>query len=138
MQVAGRMVLMLCGTRAETRQVGAAVMILVPAAILTLLFAPHTLFGLGLCAALYGAGNGLLTIVRGTAVSDLIGRTHYGTVNGALTLPATLAKALAPVVAAALWSATGNPSVMLWAMLGSTLIGLVGFGLALSGATRAT
>lgn len=136
MQVAGRMVLILCGTRLETRQVGTAVMVLLPAAILTLLFAPHTLLGLSLCAALYGAGNGLLTIVRGTAVSDLIGRTHYGTLNGALTMPATVARALAPVAAAALWSATGSPSTMLWAMLGSTLIGIVGFVLALSGAPR--
>lgn len=136
MQVAGRMVLMLCGSRLQTREIGAVVMTLFPAAILTLLVVPHTLLGLGLCAALYGTGNGLLTIVRGTAVSDLIGRTHYGTINGALTLPVMVAKALAPVVAATLWSATGDPATMLWAMLGSALIGIAGFGVALSGASR--
>ena len=136
MQVAGRIVLMLCGPRLDTREVGTAVMVLFPAAILTLLFLPHTLLGLGLCATLYGAGNGIMTIVRGTAVSDLIGRTHYGTINGALTLPSTGARALAPVAAAALWSATGDPALMLWAMLGTTLVGTVGFVLALSGAPR--
>ena len=50
-----------------------------------------------------------MTIVRGIAVSDLIGRTHYGAINGALTVPTTVAKALAPAVAAALWSVAGDP-----------------------------
>ncbi|HEY7490876.1 MAG TPA: MFS transporter [Candidatus Tectomicrobia bacterium] len=135
MQVAGRIVLMLFGTRLETREVGAAVMVLLPAAILPLLLLPHTPGWLSLCAMLYGAGNGLMTIVRGTAVADLIGRTHYGAINGALTIPTTVAKALAPVVTAALWSATGDPSLMLWTLLGSALIGTVGFVLALSGAS---
>ena len=136
MQVAGRVVLMLFSARLETRQIGTAVMILLPAAILTLLFLPHTPLWLGLCATLYGAGNGAMTIVRGTAVTDLIGRTHYGAINGALTVPMTIARALAPVAAAAIWSAAGDPSLMLWAILGSLLVGTGGFVLALSGASR--
>ena len=56
--------------------------------------------------------------------------------NGALTVPTTVAKALAPFLAAALWSAVGNPSLMLWAILGSALLGTVGFVLALSGSAR--
>jgi hypothetical protein len=75
-----------------------------------------------------------MTIVRGIAVTDLIGRTHYGALNGVLTIPMTVARALAPVATAAIWSATGDPSLMLWAILASTLVGTVGFGLALSGA----
>jgi len=134
MQVAGRVVLMLFSMRLETREIGMAVTVLLPAAILPLLFLPHTLLWLGLVATLYGAGNGIMTIVRGIAVSDLIGRTHYGTINGALTVPTTVAKALAPVAAAALWSATGDPSLMLWAILGSALLGTLGFGMALAGA----
>jgi MFS family permease len=133
MQVAGRVVLMCFSTRLETQEVGMAVMVLLPAALLTLIFLPHTLLWLGVVATLYGAGNGIMTIVRGIAVADLLGRAHYGALNGALTLPATIAKALAPVVAAATWSATGDPSLMLWTILGSALLGIVGFVLALSG-----
>ena len=136
MQVVGRVVLMCFSARLETREIGIAAMVLLPAALLTLLFLPHTLLWLGLCATLYGAGNGIMTIVRGIAVSDLIGRSHYGAVNGALTVPTTVPKALAPVAAAAIWSAAGEPSRMLWAILGSALIGTVGFVLALSGASR--
>jgi hypothetical protein len=97
---------------------------------------PHTPLWIGLCATLYGAGNGIMTIVRGTAVADLIGRTHYGAINGALTVPMTVARALAPVVAAAIWSAAGDPALMLWTLLGSLLVGTGGFVLALSGASR--
>jgi MFS family permease len=136
MQVAGRVVLMCFSARLETREIGIAVTVLLPAALLSLLFLPHTLLWLGLCATLYGAGNGIMTIVRGIAVSDLIGRTHYGAINGALTVPTNVAKALAPVVAAAIWSAAGDPSLMLWAILGSALIGTVGLVLALSRAPR--
>ena len=78
-----------------------------------------------------------MTIVRGIAVSDLLGRTHYGAINGALTVPTNVAKALAPFAAAALWSAAGNPSLMLWAILGSALLGTLGFVLALSGTSLA-
>jgi predicted MFS family arabinose efflux permease len=133
MQVAGRVVLMLFSGRLETREIGTAVVILFPAAVLSLLLLAHTPVWLGLAAALYGAGNGIMTIARGTAVADLIGRTHYGAINGALTIPTMIAKSLAPVATAAIWAATGDASLMLWTLLGSALVGAVGFLLALSG-----
>jgi MFS family permease len=133
MQVAGRIVLMCFSARLETREIGTAVVILLPASVLALLCLPHEPAWLGLAAALYGAGNGVMTIARGTAVADLIGRTHYGAINGALTLPTMVAKALAPVVTAVIWSAMGDPSLMLWTLLGSALVGAVGFVFALSG-----
>jgi hypothetical protein len=133
MQVAGRIILMCFSARLETREIGMAVTVLLPASVLALLFLPHTLLALGLVATLYGVGNGIMTIVRGIAVSDLIGRTHYGAMNGALTVPTTVAKALAPFLAAALWSAVGDPSLMLWTIMGSALLGTLGFVLALSG-----
>ena len=136
MQVAGRVVLMLLSTRLGTREMGMAITVLLPAAVLTLLVLPHTLVWLGLFAALYGTGNGIISIVRGTAVADLLGRAHYGAINGALTIPYNVAKALAPVAAAVLWSATGDPAMMLWMILGTALVGTVGFVVALSGVSR--
>jgi MFS family permease len=136
MQVAGRVVLMLLSARLGTREMGLAVTVLLPASLLTLLCLPHTLVWLGLVASLYGAGNGIMTIVRGIAVSELLGRTHYGAINGALTAPTTVARALAPVAAAALWSMAGDPTLMLWAMFGSILVSTLGFAMALSGAAR--
>jgi hypothetical protein len=43
-----------------------------------------------------------MTIVRDVAVAELLGRADYGALNGALTMPTTVAKALAPVLAAVL------------------------------------
>jgi hypothetical protein len=136
MQVAGRAVLILFSARLETREIGIAVAVLLPAALLALLFLPPTLLWLGLVVALHGTANGIMTIARGMAVSDLIGRAHYGAISGALAIPITVARALAPMAAAVLWSATGNPSLMLWTLLGSALVGTLGFGVALSGASR--
>jgi predicted MFS family arabinose efflux permease len=78
MQVVGRIVLMCWSARLETREIGIAVMVLFPASVLALLFLPPTLLWLGLAATLYGAGNGIMTIVRGIAVSDLIGLALSG------------------------------------------------------------
>jgi predicted MFS family arabinose efflux permease len=136
MQVAGRVVLMLLSARLGTREMGTAINVLLPAAVLALLVLPHTLVWLGLFAALFGMGNGIISIVRGTAVADLLGRAHYGAISGALTIPYNVAKAGAPVAAAALWSATGDPAMMLWTILGTALVGTVGFLVALSGVSR--
>ncbi|MBL0932964.1 MAG: hypothetical protein IBJ15_22990 [Alphaproteobacteria bacterium] len=59
-------------------------------------------------AAIYGIGNGLMTIVRGTIVPELFGPRDYATVNGALALPFNLSRALAPGIAAALWRISGG------------------------------
>ncbi len=53
-----------------------------------------------LFALLFGAGNGVMTIVRGTIPVEFFGRDHYGAVNGALAAPVLIAKAVGPLVAA--------------------------------------
>jgi predicted MFS family arabinose efflux permease len=47
-------------------------------------------------ALLHGAGNGILTIAKGTLPLALFGATGYGARQGWLTLPARLAQGLAP------------------------------------------
>ncbi len=49
-----------------------------------------------LFAALYGASNGIMTIVRGTVPIELFGRNRIGALLGRLALPSFFAKALAP------------------------------------------
>lgn len=53
-----------------------------------------------LAAALYGAGNGILTIVRGTLPLKLFGAEGYGARLGALASPILVAQAAAPLIAA--------------------------------------
>ena len=78
------------------------------AAMLLLLFMPPHLIWLALVAAFYKAGNGVTTILRGTAIAELFGRERYAELNGALSAPAVIAKAVSPLALAALWSATGE------------------------------
>jgi hypothetical protein len=103
-------------------------------AMLILLLLPAHLLWLGLFAVLFGAGNGVTTILRGTAIAELFGRERYAELNGALSAPAVLAKAASPLVLAAVWSATGQPKIVFAGVLVLVLTGIVGLVIA----TRAT
>ncbi|MGB4247587.1 MAG: MFS transporter [Pseudohongiellaceae bacterium] len=55
---------------------------------------------IGVALILYGAGNGIFSIARGTVPLALFGPDRYAIVMGRLARPALLAQALAPVLAA--------------------------------------
>jgi len=137
MQVAGRLAWMGLGARAGVRSMGLVSAASFAAALAGLLLLPHRAAWLGPAVAAFGLGNGVLTILRGTAVPELLGAEHYGTVNGVLALPVMAARAFGPVAAAALWSWSGAPGVMLWALLGCALAGSGGYLLAVAGPPRA-
>jgi hypothetical protein len=67
---------------------------------------------LSLFVVLYGAGNGLLTIARGTVPLALFGPSGYGERTGLLGAPARAAQALAPLAFGLLLDALG-----LWVIL---------------------
>jgi hypothetical protein len=53
---------------------------------------------------LYGLGNGMLTIVKGTAIAQYVSREHVASLNGALGLPSAVARAAAPLALGLLWT----------------------------------
>ncbi|MBI5278817.1 MAG: MFS transporter [Burkholderiales bacterium] len=53
---------------------------------------------------LYGLGNGMMTIVKGTAIAQYVNREHVASLNGALGLPSAIARGLAPLALGLLWS----------------------------------
>src|SRR5512133_1916255 len=118
-QVAGRIVLFALHGRLTTAAAGTIAMIAFPLSILIVILYPASEAALFGFALLYGGANGIITIVRGTAVPELMWREGYGAINGALTLPGNIAKALAPFGAAALWSVAGGYDAVLWAIFGS-------------------
>jgi hypothetical protein len=77
---------------------------------------------LALIAATYGAANGIMTIVRGLVVPEMLTRDAYGAINGALAVPTIFAKAAAPLGAALLWASSGSYISVLIAMLGGSLL----------------
>jgi hypothetical protein len=112
MQVLGRLLLTWGGQPFSTLRMGRWAIGSLAMAMLVLLLLPPRLAWLALFAALYGLGNGVTTILRGTAVAELFGRDRYPELNGALSAPAVVAKASAPIVLAGLWSATDAPKIV--------------------------
>lgn len=75
---------------------------------------------------LYGAGNGMMTFARATAIAELGSRTSFGAVNGAIALPALAGTALAPVAAARLWRISGGYGAVLAVLFLLALVSLAG------------
>lgn len=68
-------------------------------------------------AVLYGAGNGLLTIARGTVPLAIFGPHAYGERTGLIGAPARAAQALAPLTFGLLLDAMGSGAVVISAGL---------------------
>lgn len=137
-QVAGRIVLLLLGRHVRTATVGRIIMFAFPVAALLLIFFPYSFPALAVFAVLYGIANGIMTIVRGTAVPDLLWREGYGAINGALSLPSTVAKAASPFAAALLWSWSGGYEAVLWAICAGGAISVSAFWFATYAAAHRT
>jgi MFS family permease len=125
-QVLGRIGLFALGSRVSAALAGRIAFIAFPVSALLLILLPGTT-GIFAFAVLYGAANGVITIVRGTAVPELLGREAYGAINGALSLPANVARAAAPFGAALLWQASGGYGAVLWAVVAGGIVAAVGF-----------
>ena len=52
----------------------------------------------------YGLGNGLNTIVKGTAMAQYVSRDHVGQLNGVLGVPLALGRAAAPWALGLMWT----------------------------------
>ncbi|MBP6119041.1 MAG: MFS transporter [Giesbergeria sp.] len=87
----------------------------VGAVLLLLLGAPAALA----FTLLHGAGNGVLTIAKGTLPLLYFGTQGYGERQGVLMVPARIAQALAPVVFGALMQRVGVAALLLTALLGT-------------------
>jgi MFS family permease len=70
---------------------------------------------------LYGLGNGMMTIVKGTAIAQYVNRDHVASLNGALGFPSALARAVAPLLLGVMWSAEAGYVWGLWLLLGMSV-----------------
>jgi MFS family permease len=112
-QVAGRILVWWIAREHPIRVVGMGVVLVLPVSIALLRVVPVDIALLAAVAILWGAVNGISTIVRANAVPEMLTRHAYGAINGLLTAPVMTVVALAPVSAAALWSVTGSYDALL-------------------------
>lgn len=124
-QVAGRVVVWLFAANASIRAIGMVTVLLFPLGLALLFVGSIGFLAPALFAVIYGAANGIFTIVRGTAVPEMLTRDAYGAINGALAAPSTVARAVAPFAAALLWTWGGSyTSVLVAAIAGSVLVAM--------------
>jgi MFS family permease len=135
-QVAGRIAVWGIAERASVRSVGKVVVLAFPIALALLLLLPPGFASLALFAALYGAANGIITIVRGIVVPEMLTREAYGAISSVLAIPGAIAKAIAPLGVALLWAATGSYNSVLVAALASSTLVVAGFWFAAAQPTR--
>jgi len=97
---------------------------LVPLALAVLLAGSGHGWAALLFALLYGVGNGMLTIVKGTVMAQYVDAAHVGALNGALGLPLALARAAAPLAVGLLWTPAHGYAGGLALLLALSLLGV--------------
>ena len=121
-QVVGRLALYATEHRLPVHQGNLWLPALIPLGFAVLLWGYGQVWWSLLFVLLFGVGNGLLTIVRATAMTEYVSRLHTGSLNGLLGFPTALARALAPWVLGLLWS---SQSGYTWGLVCMCALGLV-------------
>lgn len=83
---------------------------------------------LGICL---GFGNGIATIVRAGAVAALAGSVGFGSLQGAMNIPVSMARAFGPAAASLVWSVSGDYDLLLRALAGVSVLSVLCFLIAL-------
>ncbi len=127
MQVAGRIAEYTIGARFRATQIAFGAFLLLPAALVLLGLAGLQISLVLAFVALYGASNGIMTIVRGMIPAELYGRNRYGAVSGALAAPLLASRSLGPLVGALIWSAAGGYDAMIWTLAAIGVVSTLSF-----------
>lgn len=121
-QVVGRALLFVFERHLDVHAANRWIPMLIPLGVCALVFGGVSAVPALWFVLLYGLGNGLNTIVKGTAFAQYVSRDHVGQLNGLLGVPIALARAAAPWALGLLWSPQGGYALGLrWVLLCSLL-----------------
>jgi MFS family permease len=126
-QVAARLVMALGERMLSMKAVGVVTMMLSVFAFALLPFIPPGSWLVALFAGLYGAANGMMTIVKALLPPELFGRENYGAIQGMIAMPVRIAMATAPFAFGALWGWWGSYGAVLAVCLIMAVSSLVTF-----------
>jgi MFS family permease len=130
MQVLGRLLLYFFEHRFDLHLANRLIPVLIPLALAALIAgAASPAAGLAF-VLLYGLGNGMLTIVKGTAIAQYVSREHVAALNGALGLPQAVARAVAPLLLGLLWTREAGYRWGLALLLGMGVVAVLALALA--------
>ena len=108
LSVTGRLATTALQRRFRTTTVVAAIFSVQAVAVATLPFAGRTVLGAVLGVVGFGLGFGVATIAKPVLLADRYGTRRYATIAALLVVPMTIAKAAAPLGAAALLTRAGS------------------------------
>ena len=111
LQVAGRLLLYFTEKHVDVHKANRWIPVLLPAALFVLALGLKSPWVAIFYALLYGMANGMITIVKATAMATYVSRERAASLNGLLGIPTAIARAVAPSILAALWVASGNYSL---------------------------
>ncbi len=138
-QVLGRLLLYFFEHRFDVHGANRLIPCLIPLSLTALLaaggYAGGAVFFALLFVLLYGMGNGMLTIVKGTAIAQYVSREHVASLNGALGLPSAIGRAAAPLALGLLWTPAAGYTIGLWLLLAASVLAVVALLLAQRSAT---
>lgn len=137
-QVGARLVWFATGRQARVSQIGVVVTLSLCASLLVLLAAGNSVRLLVVFATLYGGANGMMTILRGIVVQELLWVEGYGAVSGMLSLPSNIAKGIAPIGAASLWAIGGSYEAFEWIAFALSVVAAAAYAVAVTSAREST
>lgn len=126
-QVAGRILISMFARGLSMRVIGSMTVAVLPPVFIALMIFKGNFVMVAILCCVYGAANGIFTIVRSLVVPEMLTTRAYGALNGLINLPATLARALAPWATAMLWTLGGSYAPVLWAIVATFMVMTLAF-----------
>ena len=123
-QVVGRLGLYLLEKRIDVHTSNRWVTLLIPLGLAALILGHGAIVGCLVFVLLYGLGNGMLTIVKGTVMAEYVSKVHMGSLNGILGVPMAISRAAAPLLMGLMWSPSDGYSYGLWMLLVVSVVGV--------------
>ncbi len=136
LQVAGRVVLFFTEKHIDVHKANRWIPVLLPTALFVLALGLQSPWIAIFYALLYGMANGMITIVKATAMAQYVSRERAASLNGLLGFPTAVARAAAPSLLAALWTISGNYQMGLSVMAAAGALAVVAFWVAQRKALR--
>ena len=127
LQVAGRLVLFFTEKHIDVHRANRWIPVLLPAALFVLALSLQSPWVAIFYALLYGMANGMITIVKATAMAQYVSRERAASLNGLLGFPTAVARAAAPSLLAALWTINGNYVLGLSVLTAGGAIAVIAF-----------
>jgi MFS family permease len=121
-QVLGRSTFTRLVARRTALELGSWVLV-AKAAGIALLLLIHGTIGIVLFVIVYGAANGMATLTRATAVAELYGARHYGSIASVVASVGAVGGALAPFAVARAIDAVGSDVPVFWGLAVLSLLG---------------